>query len=91
MTTKAWFVYLLHCADGSLYTGITVNMERRLAQHNGAQPGGAKYTSGRRPVTLVYLEEQENRQAASRRERQLRQLPRAAKLALTKDATKSIH
>lgn len=47
-----WLVYLLECADGTLYCGITTNMPRRLAQHNGHKAGGARYTRGRRPVIL---------------------------------------
>lgn len=47
-----WCVYLLSCADGSLYCGVTKDMERRLAMHNGLIPGGARYTRGRRPVSL---------------------------------------
>ena len=52
-TPSAWLVYLLECADGSLYCGITTNMNRRLHQHNGQLPGGARYTRGRRPVRLL--------------------------------------
>ncbi|MBO4369112.1 MAG: GIY-YIG nuclease family protein [Desulfovibrio sp.] len=48
-----WFVYLVECADKTLYCGITTNLEHRLAQHNGLHPGGARYTRGRRPVVLV--------------------------------------
>ena len=51
--TATWLVYLLECADGSLYCGITTNMNRRLHQHNGQLPGGARYTRGRRPVRLL--------------------------------------
>ena len=51
--SAAWLVYLLECADGSLYCGVTNNMDRRLGQHNGQIPGGARYTRGRRPVRLV--------------------------------------
>ncbi len=47
---KPWYVYLLLCADGTLYCGISNNLERRLAQHNGELAGGAKYTKGRRPT-----------------------------------------
>lgn len=52
---KQWYVYLLECADSSLYCGISTEPERRVAQHNGLLPGGAKYTRGRRPVRLVEL------------------------------------
>lgn len=48
-----WHVYLLRCADGTLYCGITTDLARRLAQHNGQKPGGARYTRGRRPVRLL--------------------------------------
>ena len=51
--TAAWLVYLLECADGTLYCGVTNNMDRRLSQHNGQIPGGARYTRGRRPVLLL--------------------------------------
>lgn len=53
MTDSPWLVYLLECADGTLYCGITTNVERRLGQHNGQVPGGARYTQGRRPVRLI--------------------------------------
>lgn len=53
--SEAWQVYLLKCADNSLYCGITNNIDRRLAQHNGLFPGGARYTRGRRPVVLLGL------------------------------------
>lgn len=53
MSDSTWLVYLLECADGTLYCGITTNMERRLRQHNGQAPGGARYTQGRRPVRLL--------------------------------------
>ncbi len=76
-----WFVYLLRCADGSYYTGITTDLERRLREHNGS-PRGARYTRSRRPVSLVYSEPCADRSAACRRECQLRRLPRSAKKAL---------
>jgi len=52
-STGTWLVYLLECADGTLYCGITTNMDRRLHQHNGQIAGGARYTRGRRPVRLL--------------------------------------
>lgn len=73
-------VYILRCADGTLYTGWTTDLERRLRAHNSGQ--GAKYTRGRRPVRLVYWEEQPNRSAAQRREAAIRRLSRARKLEL---------
>lgn len=75
-----WYVYILRCADDTLYTGITTDPERRLAEHNGR--GGAKYTRVRQPVELVYLEESENRSLASQREWQIKQLPRKKKQVL---------
>ncbi len=77
-----WFVYLLRCADGSLYCGITTRPERRLAEHNGEFAGGARYTRSRRPVTLVWMERHASRADAARREAELKRLPRSAKLAL---------
>lgn len=77
-----WFVYLLRCADGSLYAGITTDVARRVAEHNSDDVLGARYTRGRRPVVLCYVEASTSRSAATRRERQIKRLPRAAKLAL---------
>lgn len=77
-----WQVYILRCADGSLYTGIARDLERRIAEHNGAGGAGASYTRSRRPVRLVYCEGAENRSAASRREYEIKQLSREDKLAL---------
>ena len=77
-----WWVYLLRCADDSLYTGITTDLPRRLRQHNGDLTGGARYTAQRRPVELVYREAASDRSTASQREHQLRTLKRSQKLAL---------
>lgn len=82
---QSWWVYLVQCADGTLYTGITNNLERRIRQHNGELVGGAKYTSARRPVTLVYQEASENRSSASKREYVIRKLPRQKKRLLASD------
>lgn len=87
MTTRserppAWWVYVLRCADGSLYTGITTDVSRRLAEHNGAGGLGARYTRSRRPVELVYAEGAGNRAEAARREAAIKRLDRARKLAL---------
>jgi len=73
-------VYILQCADGTLYTGWTTDLERRLRAHDSGQ--GARYTRGRRPVRLVYQEEQLTRSAAQRREAAIRRLSRADKLKL---------
>jgi len=76
----AWYVYMLRCADGTLYTGMTNNPEHRLAAHNDGR--GAKYTRGRRPVELVYCENCTDRSAALRQEAAIKHLTRAQKLAL---------
>ena len=75
-----WFVYILLCRDGTLYTGATTDLNHRLARHNAGR--GAKYTRGRRPVRLVYWEPCTDRPAALRRERAIKALPRGEKLAL---------
>ena len=76
----SWFVYILRCADGTLYTGCTTDPASRLAQHNAGR--GAKYTRARRPCTLVYREAAEDKGAALRREAAIKKYPRARKLAL---------
>ena len=80
--SAAWCVYMLRCADGSLYTGITTDIVRRTAEHNGDGPLGARYTRSRRPVHLVYAEPAASRAEATRREAAIKQLDRARKLAL---------
>lgn len=72
--------YILRCRDGSLYTGWTNDMEKRLAAHNDGT--GAKYTRGRGPVELVYMEEFETKQEAMRREVEIKRMSRAEKLKL---------
>ncbi|MGB0189286.1 MAG: GIY-YIG nuclease family protein, partial [Aequoribacter sp.] len=54
MKQSSWIVYILNCADGTLYTGVTTDVERRLRQHNGEIVGGARYTRVRRPVAIVW-------------------------------------
>ena len=79
-----WSVYIVQCADGSLYTGIARDLGRRLAQHNGERPGGARFTSGRRPVRLIWSMAASDRSAASRREAGIKKLSRTQKLALAR-------
>ncbi len=74
------YTYIVECADGTLYTGWTNDLEKRLAAHNSGK--GAKYTSTRRPVRMVYAEVHEDKRDAQRREYQIKQLPRAKKLLL---------
>jgi len=77
-----WTVYMLRCGDGTLYTGITNNLARRLSRHRAGT--ASAYTRARRPVRLVYDERQPDRSAALRREAALRRLSRAKKLALVR-------
>ena len=72
-----WLVYLLECADGSLYAGITNRLEHRLNAHNTG--AGARYTRSRLPVTLLATQEHPDRSAASQAEMKLKSLPRAKK------------
>lgn len=80
-----WCCYLLLCADGSLYAGITNALDRRVARHNAGS--ASKYTRARRPVRLVWSEPARDRAAASRREAALKRLSRAAKQALAATAS----
>ena len=75
-----WFCYLLQCADGTLYCGITNDLERRLAAHNAGT--ASKYTRTRLPVELMFAEPCADRSAASKREMEIKSLPRTEKLAL---------
>lgn len=77
---KRWFVYILRCSDGTLYTGMTDDVARREAVHNSGK--GAKYTRGRTPVQVVYSEECESYSAALKRECAIKRLKRAEKLGL---------
>ena len=77
---KQWVLYILECKDGSLYTGITDHLERRLAAHRAGR--GAKYTRGRTPLTLRYLEICSDRSNALRREIAVKRLTRLEKIAL---------
>lgn len=80
MRAAAGFVYILECADGTLYTGWTTDLETRIAAHNSG--GGAKYTRGRGPVRLLYSESCEDKGAALKREHQIKKLTRIKKLRL---------
>ena len=74
---ERWFVYILQCADGSLYTGITNDLNRRLEQHNAGT--ASRYTRSRLPVTLVYHEEPTTKGGALKRELSIKSLSRKAK------------
>ena len=75
-----WSVYILRCADNTLYTGVATDLDARLATHNAGK--GAKYTRGRLPVKLVYREAVRGRSAALKREHAIKRLTRAAKRRL---------
>jgi putative endonuclease len=76
-------VYVLSCADETLYTGYTTDVEQRVAEHNAGE--GAKYTRGRTPVEVVHVESYETRSAALSREYEIKQLSRADKVRLVRD------
>ena len=78
-----WFVYMLKCSDETLYTGITIDLNRRVDEHNNSSKG-AKYTRTRRPLKLLYFEEHKDKSSASKREHEIKKLSRAKKLELIK-------
>lgn len=80
MNAVTWVCYLLRCADDTLYCGITNDLDKRISAHNAG--AGAKYTRGRTPLTLVYQEACLNKSSALKREREIKALSRAEKLAL---------
>ncbi len=77
-----WHVYMVRCADGSLYTGIAKDVQRRVQEHNGSDTLAARYTRARRPVELVYQEPLATRSEAARREYAIRKLSRKQKESL---------
>ena len=80
-TAKPYTLYILRCSDDTYYTGIALDVEKRLNEHNTSDKG-AKYTRHRRPVTLMYQESCEDKGAALRRERAIKRMKRSAKEAL---------
>ena len=76
----SWQVYIILCSDGSLYTGITTNVERRFSQHAAGQ--GARYFRGRRPLKVVYQEHGHSRSSAAKREIEIKAMNRTEKLLL---------
>ena len=77
-----YYLYILRCGDGTLYTGVTTDVDKRLAAHHSGK--GAKYTRGRGPLTVVYREECADKSAALKRELAVKALTREEKLALIK-------
>ncbi len=82
LTSGMWYVYIVRCADRTLYTGVARDLSARLAAHNAGR--GAKYTRARLPVKLIYQENVADRSAAQRREHAIKRLSRAEKRALVK-------
>ena len=82
MAINDWFVYIVRCADDSLYTGITKDLDRRIQEHNEGDKLASKYTRARRPVVLVYQETCGSRSAATRREIEIKLLSRKDKKLL---------
>ncbi|MCE9643988.1 GIY-YIG nuclease family protein [Candidatus Parcubacteria bacterium] len=81
-----YYVYILECADGSLYTGITTDVERRFEEHKAGT--GGHYTRSRSVTEIVYTEKQPDRSSASKREAEIKRLPKAKKLLLIKQRAK---
>jgi len=81
---RRWSVYILRCAGGTLYTGVTTDVNRRVLQHNAGR--GAAYTRAHLPVRLVYIEKGHSRSSALVREAAIKRLPRARKAALVRSA-----
>ncbi len=76
-----YFLYILKCADDTLYTGITTDLERRITEHNESKLG-ARYTKARRPVELVYAKKFRDRSAASKEESRVKKISRAEKISM---------
>lgn len=81
-SAECWYVYMLRCADGSLYTGVTTDIQRRLEEHNHDNKKGARYTRARRPVELAFQQSAADRTAACQLEAQIKKLSRSQKLRL---------
>lgn len=86
MKDMSWTIYILECADGTLYTGISPNVEQRIANHEKGK--GARYTKGRGPFTLVYTEQKKTKGEALKREREIKSLRREEKLKLIAEIPK---
>ena len=79
-----WYVYLIRCSDGTLYTGISTDVDRRFAQHQGSGNAGSKYLKGRGPLTLVFREKLGSRSLALKVERRVKRMSKARKEKLIK-------
>lgn len=87
--SPTWFVYIVRCSDNSLYTGVTTDLQRRVAEHNGKNKS-ARYTRVRQPIHLVYSETAANRADACKREARIKSLSRSAKLALISTSSNTL-
>jgi putative endonuclease len=85
-----WYVYMVLCRDGSLYTGIAKNLEKRIKAHNSGRTG-AKYTRSRRPVKLVYQEKVPSRSDAAKREYAIKQMTTTGKNVLIQNSANVTH
>jgi predicted GIY-YIG superfamily endonuclease len=86
-STPVWFVYILRCSDGTLYTGITTDIQRRCRQHNAGT--ASRYTRSRRPTRLVYQEGQPDRSAALKREAAIKAMTRKQKQMLIRQGRRN--
>ncbi|MEX2028434.1 MAG: GIY-YIG nuclease family protein [Candidatus Curtissbacteria bacterium] len=86
-----YFIYILRCRDDSLYCGMTLNLERRIKEHNSSGARGAKYLRAKKPVVLVYAELHPNIKTAMNRELQIKKWPKLKKEALVKGGLKLIY
>lgn len=89
MKKFTWFVYIVICADGTYYSGITTDVTRRISEHNSSAKG-ARYTRSRRPTRLMYLEKAKDRSVASKREFVIKQMTRSQKELLVKTTSPKI-
>lgn len=85
-----WYIYIVRCSDNSLYTGVTKDIDRRVAEHNTSDKLGARYTQSRRPVVLVYREISESRSVASKRELEIKRLTKKRKEYLIAEYARSL-
>jgi len=81
MDKDIWYVYMVRCNDGTLYTGITNDLEKRIEAHNSGKDG-ARYTRSRRPVKLVYSEEVDSKSTAAKLEYKIKKMTRAKKMEM---------
>ena len=89
MKKDIWHVYMVRCSDGTLYTGITNDLEKRIEAHNSGKDG-ARYTRSRRPVKLVYSEQVKSKSAAAKLEYRIKTLTRSKKKEMIEDRVQGL-